>query len=87
MATPESCPCDALNAATDRIDKLEDRADRFEARLAKGETNFALIQQDLGYIKAKLDRKDRFNSQTIASIVQAICSLLLAYVATRIGLQ
>lgn len=72
---------------TERIARLEERADKFEARLSKGEVNFAIIQQDLGYIKAKLDKKEHFNSQTVASILQGICSILIAYVAAKIGLQ
>lgn len=80
-------PCDIGKTNTERIARLEERADKFEARLSKGEVNFAIIQQDLGYIKAKLDKKEHFNSQTVASILQIICSILIAYVAAKIGLQ
>lgn len=78
--------CEVGASNTERIVRLEERADKFEARLSKGEVNFAIIQQDLGYIKAKLDKKEHFNANTISSIVQAVCSLLLAYVAAKIGI-
>lgn len=81
----ESYPCEIGKNNSDRIKRLEERADKFEARLSKGEINFAIIQQDLGYIKAKLDKKERFSTQTLASIVQCISSIVLAYIAAKIG--
>ena len=81
-----TCACDVGKNNMERIIRLEERADKIDARLTKGEVNFAIIQQDLGYIKAKLDKKEKFSAQTAASIVQIICSIVLAYVAAKIGL-
>lgn len=55
--------------------------------LAEGNTAFATIRQDLQYIKDSLDKKSRFNSSTISSIIQAICTLLVALIAAKLGLQ
>ena len=79
MAMPEGCPCEALK-------KLETVIDRHDAQLAQGQTDFAVIKTDLNYIKAKLDERSRFNTQTVASIVQAVCTLLVALIAARLGL-
>ena len=79
MATPEGCPCETVK-------ELKNAVEKHENQLNKGETNFALIQQDLGYIKARLDEKKKFNSQTAASIIQAVCSLLIAAVAAKLGI-
>lgn len=78
--------CEVGKTNTERIVRLEERADKFEARLSKGEVNFAIIQQDLGYIKARLDDKKKFNSQTAASIIQAASAILLAWAATKMGI-
>lgn len=55
--------------------------------LAEGSTAFATIRQDLQYIKDRLDKKSKFNSATISSIIQAVCTLLVAIIAARLGLQ
>lgn len=78
MSTPETCPCDAVR-------DLKVIVERHDRLLNEQTTQNALIQQDLGYIKAKLDKKERFNTQTLSSIVQAVCSILLAFVAAKIG--
>lgn len=80
MAVPENCPCDAVK-------KLEKVIDRHEAQLAKGDTDFAVIRTDLSYIKAKLDERSKFNTQTASSIIQAVCTLLVALIAARLGLS
>ncbi len=80
MAVPESCPCDAVK-------KLEIVLERHESQLAKGSTDFAVIRTDLNYIKAKLDERSRFNTQTVSAVVQAICTLLVALIAARLGLS
>ena len=78
--TPEGCPCEAVR-------KLEGIIDRHDRELAQGNTDFAVIRSDINYIKAKLDEKSRFNSQTISAIIQAVCTLLVALIAARLGLQ
>ena len=80
IPTPEGCPCDAVK-------KLELILDRHETQLAKGNTDFAVIRTDLNYIKAKLDEKSRCNTQTISAVVQAVCTLLVALIAARLGLS
>ena len=80
MAIPEGCPCEAVK-------KLETVIDRHEAQLAKGDTDFAVIRTDLSYIKAKLDERSRFNTQTVSAVVQAVGTLLVAVIAARLGLS
>ena len=80
MAIPEGCPCEAVK-------KLETVIDRHEAQLAKGDTDFAVIRPDLNYIKAKLDERSRCNTQTVSAVVQAVCTLLVAVIAARLGLS
>lgn len=79
MSVPEGCPCDAVS----RIEMMVERHDR---QLNEGTTQFALIQQDMGYIKARLDEKKKFNMQTFSAIVQAICTLLIGAMAAKLGL-
>ena len=80
MGTPEGCPCDAVK-------KLESMIDRHDRELAKGQTDFAVIKTDLNYIKQKLDERSKFNTQTVSAIVQAVCTLLVALIAARLGLS
>lgn len=54
--------------------------------LAEGSTAFATIRQDLQYIKDSLDKKSKFNSTTASSIIQAVCTLLVAIIAARMGI-
>lgn len=80
MGMPEGCPCEAVR-------RIEELVERHERQLNEGTTQFALIQQDMGYIKAQLDNRKRFNTQTVSSIVQAVCTLLVALIAARLGLS
>ena len=75
----EGCPCETVR-------ELRSTVEKHENQLNKGETNFALIQQDLGYIKARLDEKRKFNAQTASCIIQAVCSLLIAAIAAKLGI-
>lgn len=61
--------------------------DKIQRELSAGSTNFAEIQKDLQYIKDRLDKKSKFSSATISSIIQAVCTLLVAIIAARLGLQ
>lgn len=79
MATPEGCPCDAVR-------EIKELVERHERQLNEGNVQFALIQQDLGWIKARIDKKDKFNSNIVASVIQTICALLMAYIAAKVGL-
>ena len=80
MAPTENCPCEAVR-------KMEEVLDRHEAQLARGQTDFAVIRTDLNYIKSKLDERSRFNTQTVSAVVQAVCTLLVALIAARLGLS
>lgn len=79
MSTPEGCPCDAVS----RIERL---VEKHERQLSEGTTQFALIQQDMGYIKARLDERKKFNAQTVSAIVQAVSALLVGVIAAKLGL-
>lgn len=79
MSTPEGCPCDAVR-------DLKLIAERHDKQINEQMTQNALIQQSLGYIQAKLDKKERFNSQTAASIVQIVCSIVLGAIAVKLGI-
>lgn len=79
MSIPEGCPCEAVRDLTELVRE-------HDKRLHDGNTTFALIQQDLGYIKARLDEKKKFNSGVFSAIVQSACAILLAYVAAKLGL-
>lgn len=58
---------------------------KIQQELSAGTTNFAEIRKDLQYIKDRIDRKNRFNSNTVSSIIQAVCTLLVAVIAARLG--
>lgn len=53
--------------------------------LAVGATSFATIKQDLQYIKEKIDKRSKFNSATVTSIIQAICTLAVTLIAAKLG--
>lgn len=55
--------------------------------LADGATAFATIRQDLKYIKDSIDKKSRFNMSTASGIIQAVCTLLVAIIAARLGIS
>lgn len=61
--------------------------DKIQRELSAGSTNFAEIQKDLQYIKDRIDKKSRFNSATASSIIQAVCTLLVAIIAARMGIS
>lgn len=83
MSTPEGCPCEAVK-------ELKVLVERHEEKLNEGNINFALIKQDLDYIKGRLDEKKRFGSGIAASIIAAAVSgvimLILGFVAAKIGM-
>lgn len=54
--------------------------------LAEGSTAFATIRQDLQYIKESLDKKSRFNANTVSSIIQALCTLAVTLIAAKMGI-
>ena len=52
--------------------------------LAEGSTAFATIRQDLQYIKDRLDKKSRFNLNTISIIIQSVCTLIMTVLAAKL---
>lgn len=61
--------------------------DRIQKELSAGSTNFAEIQKDLQYIKDRLDKKSKLNMATVTAVIQAVCTVLVAFVAARLGLS
>ncbi len=74
-----SCPCEAVK-------HLQKTVDDHEKRLADGTTNFALIQRDLQYIREKIEKRDKFNGNIFLYIIQSILTIILGFVAVKIGL-
>ncbi|MBQ3537689.1 MAG: hypothetical protein IJA39_03830 [Clostridia bacterium] len=52
--------------------------------LAEGSTAFATIRQDLQYIKDRLDKKSRFNLNTVSIIIQSVCTLIMTILAAKL---
>ena len=52
--------------------------------LAEGSTAFATIRQDLQYIKDRLDKKSRFNINTVSIIIQSVCTLIMTILAAKL---
>lgn len=75
----DNCPCEAVR----ELKKIVERHDR---QLNNDHTEFAEIQKDLQYIKETLDKKSRFNTNTIVSVIQAVCTLLVTVIAAKLGL-
>lgn len=75
----QSCPCEAVR-------ELKKIVERHEHELAVGSTSFALIKQDLDHIKAAVEKKDRLGTNLLSSIVNIILSLLLGWLAIRLGM-
>lgn len=75
----DSCPCEAVR-------ELKKIVERHERELALGSTSFALIKQDLEHIKAALEKKDRFNTNIISNIANIILTILLGWLAVKVGI-
>lgn len=91
MGEEKKCPCDL-------VIEMKSKLDEHEKRLYDGTTNFALIQQTLTNIEKEMaeiknDIKDlkekpaRRWEGIVSNIMNWAVILLLAYVATQIGLQ
>ena len=72
--------CDALT-------ELKKQVARHEKQINEKDVGFALIKQDLEYIKASLDKKSRFNAAAVTMVVQAVCTLIMTAVAGYLGLK
>lgn len=86
MSTPENCPCDAVTELKDTVRELKAITCEHERKLADGNTNFALIKQDLEYIKGNLDGKKKFNVGILSSILQIILTIILGFLAVKLGI-
>lgn len=75
-----TCPCEAVR-------ELKKIVERHERELALGSTSFALIKQDLEHIKSALEKKDRFNTGLLSNIANIILTILLGYLAVRMGIS
>lgn len=75
----ESCPCEAVR-------ELKKIVERHEHELALGTTSFALIKQDLEHIKTAIEKKDRFNTGIFSNIINIILTILLGFIAVKIGI-
>ena len=60
---------------------------KIHKELSDGSTSFAEIHKDLQYIKDRLDSKSRFNFSTVSSIIQSVCTLLVAIIAAKLGIS
>ena len=83
MSMPEGCPCEAVK-------EIKILVERHERQLNEGNVNFALIKQDLDYIKGRLDEKKKFNSgiaaSIIAGIVCSVAAIIIGFLAAKIGM-
>ncbi len=74
----ENCPCLAVR-------ELKETVARHDRQLNRDHTEFAEIRKDLQYIKESLDKKSRLNVTTVTCIMQAVCTLVAAAVAAKMG--
>lgn len=58
----------------------------FQRELSAGTTNFAEIRKDLQYIKDRLDKKNKINMTAVTAVIQALCTLLTALIAAKLGI-
>lgn len=79
MYDENNCPCEAVK-------QLQVLVNAHEKRLAEGNTNFALIRQDLQFIREKMEKKEKFNGNVFLYIIQAIITLIMGYVAIKPGI-
>ncbi len=72
--------CDALR-------ELKKQVERHEKQINESDVSFALIKQDLEYIKSSLDKKSRFNTTAVTMALQAVCTLIMTAIAGYLGLH
>ncbi len=74
----DNCPCEAVR-------ELKTIVERHDRQLNNDHTEFAEIQKDLQYIKESLDKKSRLNMTTVTAVIQALCTLAVMIIATKLG--
>lgn len=83
MSEHENCPCEAVR-------ELKKVVERHEQQLNIGATSFALIKQDLDHIKGTIEqaveKKSRFNANIATTAINVIISILLSWIAIKLGL-
>lgn len=67
--------------------ELKKQVARHEQQINEADIGFALIKQDLEYIKATLDKKNRLNASAVTMILQAVCTLIMTALAGYLGLS
>lgn len=84
MNEHENCPCEAVR-------DLKKIVERHEQQLNTGATSFALIKQDLEHIKGTIEqaveKKSRFNANIATTAINVIISILLSWIAIKLGLS
>lgn len=80
------CPCEAVVALKETVKELRSITEDHEKRLAEGTVNFALIKQDLEYIKGNIDGKQRFNTGIITTVINGAITIILGFIAVKMGL-
>ena len=98
MAERDTCPCAAVEQLKELVEKHDERIARHEERLAKGDTDFALIHQDM----TRMDESIRENTAVMKTLAEksgkrwdslvdraigVIITVVLAYIAVQLGLQ
>ena len=79
MYGENNCPCEAVK-------QLQALVNAHEKRLAQGNTDFALVRQDLQFIREKIEKKEKFNGNVFLYVIQAMLTLIMGYVALKLGI-
>lgn len=84
MNEHESCPCEAVR-------ELKKIVERHEQQLNTGATSFALIKQDLDHIKGTIEqaveKKSRFNANIATTAINVVLTILLTWLAVKLGIS
>lgn len=98
MAEHETCPCEAVVQLKEIVSKHDEMISRHTERLARGDTDFALLHQDMTRVEntikentvilQKLVEKpgNRYDS-LVDQGFKIILTVLLTYIAVKLGLQ
>lgn len=98
MTEHDTCPCAAVEQLKEIVKNHDEKLQAHETRLADGNTSFELIRQDIRYMRESIDENTRTLKETTSKsgrrwdsafdrAIGAVIAILLAYVATRLGLQ
>ena len=76
----EGCPCDS-------VEELKKTVRRHEQLIHDTETMQIRMEGKLDSILEKMEKHSRLSWQTVSSVIQAVCTLLVALIAADIGLK